>query len=78
MNESLELRDRNGNPNPGSDEAIAQGCVCARIDNARGRGAQGTYDLPQEEKVFWTSQDCPLHGWPEKPKEPVQEDAATA
>lgn len=38
-------------PNPGSDEAIAEGCICAVLDNARGRG-----DGP-----FWITEGCPLH-----------------
>ena len=49
-------------PNPGSDAAIKQGCKCPEFDNARGRGARGTFDSPQKDKVFWMSSDCPLHG----------------
>jgi hypothetical protein len=25
-------------PNPGSPEAVKQGCTCARMDNANGKG----------------------------------------
>jgi len=38
-------------PNPGSDAALALGCSCPILDNARGRG-----DGP-----FWVSGDCPVH-----------------
>jgi hypothetical protein len=42
--------------NPGSDAAIAQGCTCPILDNARGKGTQrhGT-------TVFWITAGCPLH-----------------
>jgi hypothetical protein len=43
-------------PNPGSPEAVADGCTCPVIDNRRGVGGirgPGTF-------VFNT--DCPLHG----------------
>jgi len=46
-------------PNPGSDEAIAQGCTCPVLDNAHGRGAWGSSG---EDAVFWMNADCPLHG----------------
>lgn len=49
-------------PNPGSDKAIGQGCCCPILDNARGKGAWGTFDKPQKEKVFWINAECPLHG----------------
>ena len=48
-------------PNPASDEAIAQGCVCPRMDNGHGRGyckdANGEW-------IFVVNADCPLHGSP--------------
>ena len=43
--------------NPGSDEAIKQGCTCPVMDNARGRGIMGG-----EELGFWITAECPLHG----------------
>lgn len=49
-------------PNPGSDEAIELGCICPVIENARGKGAYGTWDGPDEEKLFWFDNRCPLHG----------------
>ena len=45
--------------NPGSPEAVANGCTCPRMDNANGRGACGTSG---EKAVFWIDQDCPSHG----------------
>jgi hypothetical protein len=45
-------------PNPGSDEAVMQGCKCARLDNARGRGYMG---MPG---IFVYTEGCPLH-WPQ-------------
>jgi hypothetical protein len=45
-------------PNPGSDEAIALGCVCPRYDNCRGRGVMGD----GEKNGWWMNEHCPLHG----------------
>jgi len=42
-------------PNPGTEEAQSQGCVCPVIDNHYGRGYRG------EEGVFVFSMECPLH-----------------
>lgn len=44
--------------NPGSDEAIREGCTCPVLDNAHGRGFTG----PEGEQLFWMSEGCPLHG----------------
>lgn len=38
-------------PNPGSDEARAQGCTCPVLDNHRGLGSG----------PFWITDGCPLH-----------------
>ena len=43
-------------PNPGSDEAIEQGCICPQGDNSRGIGGM----LPEGQFVI--EADCPLHG----------------
>jgi hypothetical protein len=43
-------------PNPGSDEAYAQGCTCPRLDNNCGEGMP--YDLTT---LFYICADCPLH-----------------
>jgi hypothetical protein len=52
-------------PNPGSDEAIEQGCTCAVSDNAHGRGFPWPHTDgldPNQCPCFWTTEDCPLHG----------------
>jgi hypothetical protein len=46
-------------PNPGSDEAIAEGCSCPVLDNGRGRGSG------YGEGMFWINGDCPVHAKPE-------------
>ncbi len=40
--------------NPGSPEAVEQGCQCPRSDNNNGQGMPGG--------LFWVGSDCPLHG----------------
>lgn len=45
-------------PPPGSPEAVALGCTCPILDNARGAGHFGD----GERFGWWTSADCPLHG----------------
>lgn len=47
-------------PNPGSDEAVQQGCVCPRMDNAYGRGYIEAKDGKPAQFIY--TQDCPLHG----------------
>ena len=48
-----------GIPNPGSDEAIEQGCICPVLDNAHGR-EECTLGL------WWIRVGCPLHGMEEE------------
>ncbi len=43
------------NPNPGSQQAIDGGCICAVMDNEYGRGWMG------QEGVFSMREDCPMH-----------------
>jgi hypothetical protein len=43
-------------PNPGSEEAQAQGCTCPVWDNHYGRGYMG------QPNVFVRVEGCPLHG----------------
>lgn len=43
-------------PNPGSDEAVALGCLCPRMDNAYGKGYMC---IPGK---FWINESCLLHG----------------
>lgn len=41
---------------PGSDAAIAKGCICPRMDNGHGEG------FPWNGKRSWLiHRDCPLH-----------------
>lgn len=51
---------RNDIPNPGSPEAVAQGCKCAVMDNHCGRGYRG------QSGVFVVTASCPLHGNPQE------------
>ena len=44
-------------PNPGSKEALKQGCTCATIDNHYGKGILPIDGVPQ----FWITGGCPLH-----------------
>lgn len=43
-------------PNPGSSEAVKQGCKCPVIDNRYGKGVRDGRD------EFWINGSCPLHG----------------
>ena len=45
-------------PNPGSNEAVKQGCTCPVLDNHHGKGINNTI----EKQLFWMSLGCPLHG----------------
>lgn len=46
-------------PSPGSHEAVALGCLCARIDNGYGRG----YSTDSAGRpLYWITGDCPIHG----------------
>jgi hypothetical protein len=42
-------------PNPGSDEAIEQGCTCPVLDNGHGDQTLG------DTRGFWITSGCPLH-----------------
>jgi hypothetical protein len=42
-------------PNPGSDAALAQGCICAVLDNRRGTAA------PFPPDGWWITEGCPVH-----------------
>ena len=42
-------------PNPGSDEAVALGCECSRMDNSYGKGHYG------QPGVFVYTANCPVH-----------------
>lgn len=42
-------------PNPGSDEALDQGCTCPVLDNSHGNGYYG------DGSKFVITAGCPLH-----------------
>lgn len=46
----------NKKPNPGSDEARAQGCRCPVLDNCHGKAA------PYPPDGWFINENCPLHG----------------
>jgi len=48
----------NKNPNPGSKEAIDQGCTCPIMDNHYGKGRS----VKDGKATFIFSSDCPIHG----------------
>ncbi len=48
--------EKNKIPNPGSEEAIAQGCICPVLDNYYGEGF-----MWGGKKCFWANDKCPLH-----------------
>jgi hypothetical protein len=51
---------------PGSDLAVEQGCICARIDNGYGRGYLGGMKDPATgETMFVVTVGCPVHSRPE-------------
>jgi len=52
-------------PNPGSSEAVKQGCTCPVIDNCHGKGFPVTSDEGELLIAFWRDMTCPLHGNPE-------------
>ena len=54
---SEEQRAESKEPNPGSDEAIAQGCSCPVMDNGHGRGSA------HGDGTFVMNTVCPLHGF---------------
>ena len=49
----------NKKPNPGSDEAIKEGCTCPYLDNNHGKGIGNG--------LFWMNMSCPVHGFGDPP-----------
>ena len=47
-------------PPPGSDAAIAKGCICAVLSNGHGKGSGQFAD--DGRPLYWARSDCPLHG----------------
>lgn len=58
-------------PNPGSKEAVEQGCTCAQMDNGYGRGLYR--DPKTGEWLFVINEECSLHGTPSGDR-PVSEE----
>ena len=50
-------------PNPGSPEAVEQGCTCPILDNGHGDEYLG------QTRGFWITEDCPLHNKSNKESE---------
>lgn len=48
--------------NPGSREAILEGCCCPVLDNARGKGYMGGVKDKDGNTLFIINCNCPLHG----------------
>ncbi|MBI2451155.1 MAG: hypothetical protein HYV52_02350 [Parcubacteria group bacterium] len=61
-----------GKPNPGSNEAIQQGCACPVLDNRYGAGAW----FIGKEIFFYIDQSCPIHkeelNWPKNSDNPIK------
>lgn len=49
------VNEANAVPPPGSDDALAKGCICPILANAHGRGYYG------QPGVFVYTEGCPLH-----------------
>jgi hypothetical protein len=49
-------------PNPGSEEARAQGCTCPILDNNHGKAA------PWPPDGWWMVEGCPVHNPKEEAK----------
>ena len=47
-------------PNPGSPDAIREGCQCPVIDNGHGRGSGHLAE--DGSPLFWINGGCPVHG----------------
>jgi hypothetical protein len=48
-------------PNPGSSEAVEQGCSCPVMDNRRGKGIPASGN-GESWTAFWINAECPMHG----------------
>lgn len=56
-------------PNPGSKEAIDQGCICPVLDNCHGKGFPITSEEGELLIAYWMDNECPLHNREEFSKE---------
>lgn len=48
-------------PNPGSSEAVEQGCSCPVMDNHHGKGIP-VPDNGEIKRAFWINAECSMHG----------------
>ena len=48
-------------PNPGSREAVKQGCRCPILDNGHGRGYMGGVKDKDGNTLFVYLASCPVH-----------------
>ena len=46
-------------PDPGSDDAVAEGCNCPVLDNHHGQGSG--WAKADGKPAFWIAVNCPLH-----------------
>lgn len=58
----LEGDGMDNKPNPGSNEAIDQGCLCPVLDNGHGKGYLDGVKDKNGKTVFVINCVCPLHG----------------
>lgn len=47
---------------PGSEQAVARGCICPVADN---RGGKGAYVADNGQVVYWFGKECRMHGMDE-------------
>lgn len=57
-------------PNPGSDAAIQQGCICPVMDNHHGKGWRG------QEGIFLQTAGCKVHPLPDATFDIVEKQSA--
>lgn len=48
-------------PNPGTPEAVEQGCTCPVLDNNHGSGIVFTYKDGTTRTAYWINGECKLH-----------------
>ena len=57
--EAVKAENMEEKPNPGSDEALDEGCTCPVMDNRYGDGAR--VDPKTGKVMFWYTEGCPVH-----------------
>lgn len=48
-------------PNPGTAQAVAQGCTCPVVDNQKGEGIPAFGDDGKPVRYWWYDTSCPVH-----------------